>query len=334
MEQKKTYIVAEIGGNFTTYEEACILIDAASECGVDAVKIQTYKAETICSEDAFFDMEATGKISQYDFFKKYEIDEQLHRKIYDYSRGKNIDIFSTPSHYSDVEMLEKLNTAVYKIGADDANNIPMLVKIAKLGKPMILSTGMCSMEEVRRSVDAILQCGNAQITLLHVNSAYPTYPEAVNLRAIQTLKAEFPYLKIGYSDHTIGSLACINAVALGAEMVEKHFIVEKDESYVDSLISADKHELKAMVQAIRETEEMLGNGIKMPTISELTNREKNRKSIVVTRIVKKGQILTEEDIDIKRPGMGIEPRYYECFLGKTARVDMDKNHLLDWGDVQ
>lgn len=330
--QDSIYIIAEIGGNFTTLSEAKNLIDEAVRCKVDAVKIQTYQAETLCCTKAMFDMEAVGVSSQYDYFTKYELSEKLHREIFAYAKEKNIDIFSTPSHYSDAVMLERLGVDVYKIGADDAVNIPLLKKIALLGKPIILSTGMCTLKEVISSVYAILSTGNDQIMLMHTVSAYPTYPEAVNLLAIQTLQREFPHIPVGYSDHTKGILACLFAASMGAQMIEKHFIVKKSEEYPDSILSADSAEMEELVASIRLFETMRGTGIKMPDKSELINREKNRKSIVANRFINKGESLTLDNIDVKRPGSGISPEFLEQILGKTASRTLEKDAILGWGD--
>src|SRR5882672_2932527 len=163
----KCYIIAEIGGNFTTLEGAKRLIDGAAGCGVDAVKLQTYRADTVASRKAIFDMENTGVVSQHELFKKYEIDEKLHSDTFAYAESKGLDWFSTPSHETDVDLLERLNAGAYKIGSDDAVNLPFLRYIARIGKPMILSTGMCTLQEVRESVSAILGEGNEKLILLH-----------------------------------------------------------------------------------------------------------------------------------------------------------------------
>ncbi|MCX6765126.1 MAG: N-acetylneuraminate synthase family protein, partial [Candidatus Nealsonbacteria bacterium] len=218
---KRCYVIAEIGGNFTDYSEAVALIDAAKSAGVDCVKLQTYKAGTISCRSAYFDMENTGKTSQYEYFKKYEISKELHKKIFDYADSKGLDWFSTPSHESDVDMLLTLGIKAFKIGADDATNIPLIKYIAGKGLPVAVSTGMCTLEEVREMINAITEEGNKKIIILHTVSAYPTCPEHVNLNVIKTLQAEFPGFPIGFSDHTMSILASISAVAMGASVIER-----------------------------------------------------------------------------------------------------------------
>ncbi len=224
----RCYIVAEIGGNFTTFGEAQQLTDAAVASGVDAIKLQTYRAETVASRIAMFDMENTGVASQFDLFRKYEIDAQLHAEVFNYVKSKGLDWFSTPSHPADVDLLEKCGVGAHKIGSDDATNLPFLRYVAKTRKPIILSTGMCTLEEVREAVDAIVAEGNEKIIILHAITSYPTHPEDVNLRAMQTLMREFPQLDIGYSDHTLTPVAALCAVAMGARMIERHFTTDKN----------------------------------------------------------------------------------------------------------
>lgn len=330
----RTYIIAEIGGNFTTFEQARKLVDEASCCGVDAVKLQTYQADTIASKKAIFDMENTGITSQYELFKKYEINEILHREVFQYAASKGLDCFSTPSHESDVDMLEKLGVGVYKIGSDDAVNIPFLKYVAKTGKQIILSTGMCTMEEVKESVSAILSEGNEKIILLHAITSYPTHPENVNLSAMQSMMRDFPQLDIGYSDHTIGTTACICAVAMGARVIEKHFTYDKKAEGPDHMLSADPHEMKELVERIREYEVMKGNGIKRPAYSEKITRVNNRKSIVVARNMIKGEEITRRHLAIKRPGYGIEPKLLDQIIGRAAKRDLFIDDILKWEDLQ
>ena len=331
---QKTYVIAEIGGNFTDYQTAKLLIDHAKEAGADAVKLQTYRANTISSKQAMFDMENTGIVSQAEYFKKFEIDEELHKKVFSYAKEQGLDIFSTPSHITDIEMLERLDVAAYKIGADDATNYPFLREIARLKKPILLSTGMCTLQEVKEAVNVMLEEGNHKIIIMHVVSLYPTAPEYVNLEAICTLKKEFPQFVIGYSDHTLGIDSCVFAAVMGAKVIEKHFTYNKEADGPDHMLSATKEELKEMVQKIRLFEQMQGSGIKMPMGDEIKNRKNNRKSIVCTTNIKKGEKLTEDKIDIKRPGNGIEPKYRELVLGKRVSKDIEEDSVLTWTDLE
>ena len=329
----KTYIVAEIGGNFTDYDTAVRLIDLAKDSGADAVKLQTYRADTISSRQAIFDMENTGMVSQAEPFKKYEIDSELHQKVFRYAKEKGLDIFSTPSHFTDIELLEELHADLYKIGADDAVNIPFLKAVARLQKPVMLSTGMCTLDEVREAVNAILEEGNSNIIIMHTVSLYPTGSQYVNLEAIRTLQKEFPQFTVGYSDHTLGIDSCVFAAVIGAKVIEKHFTYDKDADGPDHRLSATKDEMRSLVDKIRLYEQMRGDGIKRPIGDEVKNRKNNRKSIICTNAVKKGDVITENDIDIKRPGFGIQPKYKEALIGRRAARDIEEDTVLCWQDV-
>lgn len=332
--QDKVYIVAEIGGNFTDYDTAKLLIDQAKESGADAVKLQTYQAKTISSKQAVFDMENTGIVSQAEYFKKYELSKDLHEKVYQYAEEKGLDIFSTPSHISDVEMLEDLGTNVYKIGADDLTNLPFLKEIAKLHKPIMLSTGMSTLAETKEAVNAILEEGNSDIIIMHVVSLYPTAPQYVNLEAIRTLQQEFPQFIIGYSDHTLGVDSCIFAAVMGAKVIEKHFTYDKMADGPDHMLSATQEEMQFLVEKVRLFEQMKGSGIKMPMGDEIKNRRNNRKSVICVRDMKAGEILTEADIDIKRPGWGLQPKYKDTLIGKKLAKDIQEDTLLQWSDFK
>jgi len=327
------YIVAEIGGNFINFNQAKMLIDAAVVCNVNAVKLQTFKAETHISREAMFDMENTGTVSQLELLKYYAIDEGLHKEVVSYAKEKKLEWFSTPSHESDVELLERLGVSAYKIGSDDAVNIPFLKFIAKIGKPIILATGMCTMQEVKESVGAILEEGNHAISILHAVTSYPTHPEHVNLLAMVSLMNEFPRFDVGYSDHTIGTTACICAAAMGARMVEKHFTYDKKAEGPDHMLSADPVEMREIVDAIREFEIMRGSGIKMPAGCEKKTRINNRKSIVTTRAMKMNEIIKKEDMAIKRPGYGIQPKYLEQLVGRKVNRDLNDDEVIFWGDL-
>ncbi len=333
MTKGKCYIIAEIGGNFTTYEQAILMIDQAARAGADAVKLQTYRADTMASKDAMFDMEEI-KGSQYDYFKKFEISEELHAKIYEYAKNKGLDIFSTPSHITDVDMLERLHTDVYKIGADDITNLPLLTYVAKLGKKMMISSGMSDMDDVRQAVATIKEAGNTDLVLMHTVSMYPTRDEFVNLNVIKTFQKEFPDLTIGYSDHTLGVDSCIYAACMGAEVVEKHFTYDKNADGPDHVLSATEDELARMVRAIRQFETMRGDGIKRPQGIEAENQRNSRKSVTAIRPIKAGEVFTTENIDLRRPGYGIQPKDYEAILGKKAKRDLPVDAMLSWDDIE
>ncbi len=329
----RCYIIAEIGGNFTNYDQAKRLIDAAADCGVDAVKLQTYQAATVASKHATFDMENTGVVSQVEIFKEYEIGAELHCQVFKYAEERGLDWFSTPSHETDLALLESLDVGVHKIGSDDAVNLPFLRAVARTGKPIFLSTGMSTLAEVRESVDAILAEGNEQLVLLHAITSYPTHPENVNLRAMQTMMREFPLLDVGYSDHTLSPVACLCAVAMGARVIERHFTYDKNADGPDHMLSADPAEMKWLVEAVRSFEIMRGTGIKRPADSERKTRRNNRKSLVLARNVVAGQRLEPEDVAIKRPGYGIAPKFLDQVVGRRVISDFGEDTVLSWGDL-
>jgi len=330
----RCYIIAEIGGNFSTFTEAKKLVDLAFDAGVDAVKLQTYKADTIVTKTAKFDLDNVGEMIQHELFKKYQIDFALHKKVFNYIETKGLDWFSTPSHKTDVDMLDELGVSAHKLGADDATNIPFIKYVASKNKTVLLSSGMCTLDETRELVNACLEVGNDDIILFHTVSNYPTYANQVNLLAMQTLKREFPFLSIGFSDHTIGSTACFAAACMGANVVEKHFTHDKNADGPDHQLSANPLEMKEIVDKIREFEIMKGTGAKRPVGKEVVNRLKNRKSIVTTKNIKKNEKITLSNIDIKRPGYGIAPIYLDNVLGKIAKVDIIEDKTLEWDDIK
>jgi len=329
----RCYIIAEIGGNFVTAEEGVRLVKEAAACGVDAVKLQTYRPETLASRKAVFDMENTGKMSQYELFERYAIGEDVHARIVEEARVHGLDWFSTPSHETDLALLERLGAPAYKIGSDDATNLPFLDRVARAGKPVLLSTGMCTLSEVGEAVDTILGAGCRDLTLLHAVTSYPTHAEHVNLAAMTTMRRCFDPLPVGYSDHTIGTTACICAVAMGACVIEKHFTVDKGAEGPDHMLSADPSEMKAIVDAVRLFERMRGDGIKRPVEAEHTTRLNNRKSIVAARDVAAGERLKRADLAVKRPGYGIPPREIDRVVGRRAAVDLARDDVLAWDDL-
>ncbi len=328
----QVFVIAEIGGNFTSYEEAVKLIDAAKYVGVDCVKLQTYRAETIVSKTAMFDMENVGTVSQFDYFKKYELSEKLHRDIFSYADSKGLNWFSTPSHITDVDMLSSLNAQAYKIGADDAINIPLLKYVARLKKPVFLSTGMCTLEEVKDAVRAIIQEGNNQIVVFHTVSGYPTHPKDVNLNVLKTLVKTFPDLPIGFSDHSLTPIACIAATALGVKVLERHFTLDKKADGPDHMLSSTPAEMKYLIESVRAVESMMGLFEKVPFGPEIKNRINNRKSILAIKDIGEGESLSADNIDVKRPGSGIPPKHFTELMGKRAKRKIIKDEILKWED--
>jgi len=331
---QRCYIIAEIGGNFTTFEEAAALIDAAKECGVDCVKLQTYTAETIVTKSAYFDMENTGRIRQYDYFRSFELSPELHARVVSHIATTGLDWFSSPSHETDLDLLLDLGVKAIKIGADDANNLPFLANCARTGLPVVLSTGMCTLAEVRDAVDTILACGNSRIVILHTVSGYPTQARHVNLRILDTYRREFPGMYVGFSDHTLSPLACIAAATMGADVVERHFTLDKKAHGPDHVLSATPEEMRYLVESIREIETMKGDGIKMPRGAEVANRGNNRKSLHAARPLREGDVVTAADVKICRPGHGMEPKLLGAVLGRRTARDVAEDTALSWGDFR
>lgn len=332
----KVFFIAEIGGNFSDYETGIRLMNLAVMSGADAVKVQTYKAATLSSKEALFSSEGmkfTGDVSQYESFLKYQIDDEVQKKLFAYALAHNILFFSTPSHYSDCRVLEQLNCPIYKIGSDDLTNLPFLQEVAKLHKPIIISTGMSTLCEVKEATDIILSEGNSDLCLMHCVTNYPAEYEATNLLAIKTMAEELYPIPIGFSDHSQHEELVISAVALGARVIEKHFTHDKNAEGPDHPISLLPSEFKAMVEKVRKVESALGDGIKRPALSELVTRRNNRKSIIMAKSLKSGDVITSDCLSIKRPGFGIEPKHMVSIIGRVISKDIAEDEVLTWSHL-
>jgi N,N'-diacetyllegionaminate synthase len=323
------YIIAEIGGAFSNFEEAKRLIDSAKKIGIDAIKFQTLEAETITTKNNFFDMEATGQKSQYEIFKHFEISKDLQKDVVEYSNSLSMPIFSAPSHMKDLEIMEQLELPIYKIGSDLACHIPLLKKIAQFNKPIILSTGMCTMKEVENSVNAIKNEGNEKIILMHCVSNYPSKMEELNLNSIEIMKKEFN-LPVGFSDHTPGILGTVTSVSFGANIIERHFRDPRNKPGPDDIHSLTENEFINLISSIKMVEQSSGTGIKTPTLSEQNHLLTNRVSIIAMQDIPPGTIITEKMIDIRRPGTGIQPIHFEQIFGKKTTKHIDKEQPLLW----
>ena len=232
----------------------------------------------------------------------------------------------------DVALLEKVGCLAYKIGSDDAWNIPFLREVAEMGRPIVLSSGMCTMEELRESVSAILETGNSDLILLHCVTNYPAQAEDANLRCVESMKSEFG-LPVGYSDHTLGNECCMAAAALGADMIEKHFTHNKKAEGPDHMLSADPQEMNSLVAGIRSLERALGDGVKRPAPGESTTRVNNRKSIVALVNIAEGSEIRRDMIAIKRPGFGVSPKYFDQIIGQVAKAPVRAEEPLSWEAV-
>ena len=326
------FIVAEIGGNFCTYEQGRKLINSAISCGANAVKIQTFKAENLVSKYATFNMPSVGgKKRQIDILKKLELSEKIQKKLFRYCKTKKITFFSTPSHISDVDFLEEIGNRIYKIGSDDLTNLPLIEYVAKLQKPTIISTGMGNLDEVKEAVQVFRKTKNQQLAILHCVSMYPHDPKYSNLSVIKKMKNEFE-LPVGWSDHTLGIETCVAAATIGANIVEKHFTLNKKAKGPDHALSADPYELSRMVQNIRMVEKATGSGIKKPAICELGSRKNVRKSVIALQDIDAGTVITADLLEIKRPGTGFSPNNLKKIIGKkTLRmIKKDKPIKLNY----
>jgi len=324
----QVYIIAELSANHNQdFNQAVALIKAAKEAGADAVKIQTYTPDTITIDcDSEFFKIGKGTIWEgknlYSLYKEAFTPWEWQPKLKKIANDLGMDLFSTPFDFSSVDFLEKMDVPAYKVASFEIVDIPLIRKIAQKGKPVILSTGMASLAEIKEAVNAIRNEGNDQIALLKCTSAYPAVPEDMNLKTIPDMENVF-HVPVGLSDHTLGISIPIAAVVLGACIVEKHFTLSRQTPGPDSAFSLEPHEFKAMVEAIRETEKALGR-----ICYEVSEHEKAslvfRKSLFVVKDIKQGERFTEENVRSIRPGYGLAPKYLPEIIGKPAKNDLKR----------
>ncbi|MBC2400054.1 N-acetylneuraminate synthase [Clostridium tetanomorphum] len=333
----KCFIIAEAGVNHNgDINIAKSLIDVACEAGVNAIKFQSFKAENLVTKQAAkadYQKRTTSDGNQYEMLKKLELSFDDHIILKKYCEEKGIMLISTPFDFQSVDLLEKLDIPLYKISSGDLTNVPLLRYISKLNKPMIVSTGMANLGEVETAIEAIEESGNDKIVLLHCTSNYPTSYEDVNLNAMITLKNAFK-LPIGYSDHTVGIEIPIAAIAMGAQVIEKHFTLHKDMEGPDHKASLNPEELKKMVLSIRNIEKAFGDGIKRCNKSEENTKKVARKSIVASTKIRKGEAISYENVTFKRPGNGISPLLIEQVIGKTAICDINIEEFITFSNIK
>jgi len=331
---KHVLIIGEAGVNHNgSMEMAKQLIDAAAVAGVDYVKFQTFKAEKLVTKDAKqaeYQQRNAKDDSQFTMLKKLELSEAQHEELIAYCKEKGVKFLSTAFDMESVEYLHSLHLGLWKIPSGEITNYPYLKAIAQYGEPVILSTGMCEIEDVQNAVEVLCKYGlkKEQITVLHCNTEYPTPMKDVNLRAMLGIKEKVG-VKVGYSDHTKGIEVPIAAVALGAEVIEKHFTLDRTLPGPDHKASLEPNELKAMVDAIRNIEQALGDGQKHVSASEEKNMAIARKSIVAAKDIKRGELLTEDNLTTKRPGSGISPMRWEEVIGTKAIRDFAEDELIE-----
>lgn len=333
---KRTLIIAEAGVNHNgSIDLAKQLVDKAAVASADYIKFQTFRTENLVAKSACLASYQKKNISasdnsQFQMLKKLELSPAQHEELIDYCKNKGIKFFSTAFDLDSIDYLHSLGLGLWKIPSGEVTNYPFLKRIAGFNQKTILSTGMCSIQDVRNAVNALYKNGLSKenLILLHCNTEYPTPYEDVNLKAMDTLQKEFG-VEVGYSDHTRGIEVAIAAVALGATVIEKHFTLDRNMEGPDHKASLEPEELKAMVSAIRNIEQALGDGVKRVTESEKGNIAVARKSIVAARNIRKGEIFDENNLTVKRPGTGLSPMHWEDVLGQTAKRDFNEEDLIE-----
>lgn len=337
----KTLIIAEAGVNHNgDIDLAKQLIDIAAEAGADIVKFQTFKTEKLVSTAAqkadyqVNNMPGEADNSQFAMLKKLELSPADHRELMAHCQLRNIQFLSTAFDLDSLDFLAGLGIDTFKIPSGEITNLPYLRKVGRFNGQVIASTGMATMDDIAAMLDVLTTAGTDRqnITVLHCNTDYPSPFRDVNLRAMQTIGDTFG-VAVGYSDHTPGIEVPIAAVALGATVIEKHFTLDRSLEGPDHLASLEPDELAHMVRAIRNIDVALGDGVKQPTPSEQKNIAVARKSIHLARPLVAGQVLTETDLVMKRPGSGISPMLLDSVTGRSLAVDVAADHLLRWEDL-
>lgn len=338
--QNKLFIIAEMSGNHNhSLERALSIVEAAAECGVDALKIQTYTQDTMTLDSDSPDFIIKDKNSLwkgeklYDLYKKASTPYEWHKPIFDKCKELGIIGFSTPFDITSVDFLEELNCPIYKVASFENSDIPLLKRVAQTKKPVIISLGMLDLEGIKEAVDTLLNNGCTDLTILKCTSSYPANVENANLLTILDLQKHFPDCKVGLSDHTLGIGSAIASVALGAEVIEKHFTLSRADGGVDSAFSIEPAEMKQLAEECRNVYKALGK-----VSYELSESEKNslkfRRSLYISKDIKKGEKFSPENIRSVRPGYGLHPRYYEEVLGKTAKNDLKFGTPLKVEDIE
>ncbi|WP_459129343.1 N-acetylneuraminate synthase [Guggenheimella bovis] len=324
------YIIAEAGVNHNgDIELAKKMIQEAKRAGVDAIKFQSFKTEELTTKRTpLAPYQEDGTIAdQSELLKSLELSEKATKELVLYAHQLDINMLSSPFDLSSVRFLGELKLSPIKIPSGEITNLPYLREVAKLKTKVILSTGMSTLGEIQNALEILDRFGAREVALLHCNSEYPTPMKDVNLSAMITLREMFAR-EVGYSDHTLGIEVPIAAVALGAKIIEKHFTLDKELKGPDHKASLDPKELRAMVSAIRNIEKALGDGLKAPTESEAKNIKAVRKSIVAKRVIKKGEVFTEENLAVKRPATGLSPMLWDEVIGKTAKKNFQEDEEI------
>lgn len=334
LNKNSTFIIAEIGVNHNgSVDLAKTMIKSASMCGVDAVKFQTFVSEDLVTENtktAEYQENNTNENSQLEMLKKLELSFDDFHELKRYAEDCGVIFLSSPFDFKSVDLLEKLNVSLYKLGSGELTNFELIDYVSNTNKPIILSTGMATLEEIKETYNHIKNKDN--LVILHCITGYPTSFEEANLNFIKTLQNELD-VPIGFSDHSPGIELPIATVALGVCVVEKHFTLDKTLEGPDHKASLNPDEFKAMVSAIRNVEVAMGDGVRRFSKNEKEIKQVARKSIILNENVQKGTVLKREMLSIKRPGTGISPKYIDDVIGKTVIADLNINHVLKWEDI-
>lgn len=335
-ENYPTFIIAEAGSNHNRdLNQAKKLIEIAAEAEADAVKFQTYSAETLYSKKTVTPDYLKGKIKQesiWHLIKDIELPREWQGELADYSRSHGLIFLSTPFDYQAVDELEELKVIAYKVASFEIGDLPFLKKIATTKKPIILSTGMASMGDIEDAINVIRGIGDNDIALLHCAINYPPPVEDLNLRVLKTLNQAFQ-VPVGFSDHTMSIYIPSICVALGACIIEKHFTINRSLEGPDHKFALEPKELKLMIKNIKETEIILGSPVKKISDSERNLYKLARRSIIARRRIPKGKSIALEDIVIKRPGYGIEPKFLDLVIKRTAKKDIDEDEIITWDSI-
>ncbi len=328
------FVVAEIGINHGgNLEQAHRMIDAAADAGADAVKFQTFRADRMMLpvRERLAQQEA-GSESAYEMFRRMELGCEAHEQLKKHADGRGVVFLSTPFDEESADLLERIGVPAFKVASSDITHTPLLRHIAAKKKPVLLSTGMSFLNEVADALLTLKSAGARDVLLLHCTSCYPAEPEQLNLRAIETLRGHFG-LPVGYSDHSLGIIASLMAVAIGAVLLEKHFTLDKQANGPDHKLSMDPAELRSLIQHLREVEASLGSGRKRPVPGERENRRLSRRSIVTLVDIRAFEPIEPWMLAFKRPGDGIEPKYFESVVGMCARHNISRDKILQWEDL-
>lgn len=344
MRKTKPYLIAEMGVNFydtarvmgiTPLEAAKLYIDEAARVGIDCAKFQSYKANTIVSKNspAYWDTTKEATKTQYELFQKFDsFGEEEYKELCDYTHAKGMDFTSTPFDYASSDYLYDM-VDFYKISSSDLSNLPFIKHVAQKGKPMVVSVGAAYLSEVDEAIRTMKEAGNNDITILHCVLSYPTDPNNANLRIIETLKKTFPDIKVGFSDHVAPDdtmMTLSTAYLMGAEVIEKHFTLDKTLPGNDHYHAGNPDDFEKAISNFRWIDKVLGKPEKTVLDCELVPRREARRSLVLARSLKSGEIINKEDLIPKRPGTGIPPKFADIVIGRKVVRDLEEDTILTW----